>query len=93
MTENLASYIVLLELEDSCIHGPAVQRSEKDAWYSRRIHLIKEITDVFGLSIANVVECIDDAVASARLDTDKNNVKRIKDRLVTFWKQKGQAMS
>lgn len=93
MPGHLASYIVLLELEYSYIREPPVQRSEKDGWYSRRIHLIREITDVFGLSMANVVECIDDAVASARLDTDKNPVKRIKEHFVTVLKQEGQAMN
>lgn len=93
VTEHLASYIVLLELEYACIYEASVQMSERDSWYLRRIHLIKEITDVFGLSIADVVERINDAVASAGLDTDKNLGKRIKDRFVTSLKQEGQAMN
>lgn len=55
-----------------------------NAAYSRRMRWVKKISDVFNLSIADVIEPLEGAITSARLEEDRNAIKRIKDQLVSF---------
>lgn len=49
-----------------------------------RMRWCKRITEVFGLSVADIVKYIDGEISSTGLDTDCHPGERIKGRLVTF---------
>ena len=86
ISRSLAAYIVYIDLESIKIHDPVIQQSEKDAWYSSRMRWVKDITGVFGLSIADVARHIEGEISSARLNVDQKAQRGIKDRLVTFFR-------
>ncbi|KAL1848356.1 hypothetical protein Daus18300_013638 [Diaporthe australafricana] len=57
-------------------------RPEHDPWYSRRMRWFKMITEVFGLSVDEIIKCVDGEIDSTRVDSGQHPGRRIKNRLV-----------
>lgn len=84
MPESLAAYILFLDLEYFNKNEFVSEISGQDLRYSRRMNLVKEIIEVFGLSTANMTTSINDAITRAGLGLDKHTEKQIKDRCIAF---------